>query len=156
MKLRTVGYESCDILPFVTYLKSQKVDLVIDIRKNPLSRKKGFSKNKLAENLKTKKIQYLHMPGLGVPSAWRKLAKAHFISREKMFNDYVKKILPLQKNDLTEILRLAKINSVTLLCYEADALDCHRNYVAKNLKRKAKGLQMPACFTILQIKRFSC
>jgi uncharacterized protein (DUF488 family) len=38
--------------------------MVIDVRDVPLSRKKGFSKNQLSENLRTHGIQYVHLKGL--------------------------------------------------------------------------------------------
>lgn len=142
MTIYTAGYEGTEITAFATFLKSKKIKLVIDIRKTPLSRKKGFSKRKLAENLKLKGLDYSHMPGLGVPGEWRKLAKSNFISREKMFDDYVKKILPLHQQELDEIISKSKETTVALLCFESDALDCHRSFVTSNLKRKVKSLKI--------------
>jgi uncharacterized protein (DUF488 family) len=146
VKLFTVGYEGCEVREFVDFLASKKIQQVVDIRKNPLSRKKGFSKNKLAESLKQKKIAYLHVGALGVPSAWRKLAKQHFITREKMFSDYVGKILPAHQKELDEIYIRAKASNVALLCYEADALDCHRNYAAQNLRKQNRTLRVVHLF----------
>ena len=87
MKLYTVGYESCDIEDFTEFLRKHKIRQVADLRKNPVSRKKGFSKSRLAENLALKKIDYLHLAALGVPREWRKLAKEEKITRKKMFSD---------------------------------------------------------------------
>ncbi len=78
MKIFTVGYEGQDIQDFVDFLAKNKITIIADVRKNPVSRKKGFSKNKLAESLATQKIGYMHLPNLGVPSAWRKKAKEEF------------------------------------------------------------------------------
>ncbi len=138
MILRTVGYEGTHIEDFVAFLKKSRVKRIADVRKNPLSRKKGFSKNRLAENLKNQGIEYIHLPGLGVPSAWRKLAKEEKITRVKMFRDYVKKIIPLQTKDFETLEFFLKAGGLTLLCYEADASDCHRRYVAEELVRRAK------------------
>ena len=138
MVLRTVGYEGTSIDEFIEFLKRNKVSRIADVRKNPLSRKKGFSKNRLAEALKIQGIEYNHFPGLGVPSAWRKLAKEEKITRAKMFRDYVKKVLPVQTQDLEQLEKLMKTSGLTLLCYEADASDCHRRYVVEELQRRAK------------------
>jgi uncharacterized protein (DUF488 family) len=135
MKLFTIGYEGADIDDFVKYLKKNKIKLIADVRKNPISRKKGFSKNKLREALALKKIAYAHFPNLGVPSSWRKEAKTHFITRERMFKDYSEKILPRATKDLSEIIDLAKKENVALMCYEADASDCHRSYAHKKMQK---------------------
>ncbi|QDK39307.1 DUF488 family protein [Bdellovibrio sp. NC01] len=136
MTLYTVGYEGCDIEQFLAGLKEHEVTCVIDIRKNPVSRKKGFSKSRLKENLEAQKIEYVHIGALGVPSAWRKKQKAKLISRAKMFADYVEEIIPEQKNELTNILQIAgKTKKAALLCYEADACDCHRHFVTEEIKK---------------------
>ena len=49
--LYTIGYEGRKIDEFVVNLKSSHVKMLIDVRELPLSRKKGFSKNKLKEKL---------------------------------------------------------------------------------------------------------
>lgn len=138
MKLFTVGYEGTHIEEFADFLKAKGVKLVADVRKNPISRKKGFSKNKLAENLRLKGIDYVHRPGLGVPSAWRKLNKDKKLSRAKMFRDYEEKILPEHEAEILELCALMKSGGLALLCYEADAADCHRSWVVAEMKRKCK------------------
>ena len=40
----TFGYESLSLKAFIARLKSARVETVIDVRANPLSRKPGFSK----------------------------------------------------------------------------------------------------------------
>jgi uncharacterized protein (DUF488 family) len=139
MVLYTVGYEGCEISEFVTFLAKKKIEVIADVRKNPISRKKGFSKNKLAAHLREKQIDYVHFKGLGVPSEWRKRAKAKLITRERMFEDYKEKILPEHTEELSEIRKLASEKKLALLCYEHEADDCHRHQVSDRLKRAAKG-----------------
>lgn len=136
MKVYTVGYESCEIDEFVRFLKQAGIRHLADLRKNPVSRKRGFSKRRLAENLLTAGIEYFHLPALGVPSAWRKQAKARQITRKKMFSDYVKKVLPKADLELQEILRKAKKSDLAVLCYEADASDCHRSFVTNEIQAR--------------------
>ena len=56
----TIGYEGLDQKQFITYLNHHGVDVVADIRKLPVSRKKGFSKTALKETLGDKSIDYLN------------------------------------------------------------------------------------------------
>lgn len=142
MKLFTVGYEGQSIEDFVAFLKQSGVRQIADVRKNPVSRKKGFSKNRLAEALAKAGIAYAHFPGLGVPREWRNRAKDKTITREKMFRDYEKKILPLETDALKEVAHLAKEKPTALLCFEADAHDCHRHEVSEALKKKSRGLKV--------------
>jgi uncharacterized protein (DUF488 family) len=139
MKIFTVGYEGQDIEMFCKKLKREKIDCIADLRKNPISRKKGFSKNKLAAHLKSYDIEYLHFKGLGVPTVWRNQAKQKLITRKKMFSDYKKRVIPKHLPDV-EILRvLMRSHNLALLCYEADAKDCHRSYVSEKIKRLEKN-----------------
>lgn len=137
MKLFTVGYEKQEIEAFCKKLKKQKINLLIDVRKNPVSRKRGFSKKKLAENLKNDGIQYLHLPGVGVPTYWRKMAKIKMISREKMFRDYDLRILPKCTDEIKIIREFIKNKRVVLMCYEKDSGDCHRSFLAKKITKKS-------------------
>ena len=139
MKLFTIGYEGFDIDEFVAFLARKKIRRVIDARKNAVSRKKGFSKNKLAEALGAKKIEYLHLPGLGVPKEWRKQTETHSLSRERMFENYRKKILPKATEELSLVGTLIAEKNSVLLCYEADPLDCHRHFAAEAVKKRLKG-----------------
>lgn len=106
-----------------------------------MSRKRGFSKRLLGENLEKYSVEYFHFGGLGVPTEWRKKAKEEIITRKKMFRDYVKKVLPLHQEEISQIQKLMKSKNLALLCYEADAADCHRSFVAEEIsKREQKKL----------------
>ena len=139
MKLFTVGYEGCDIAEFAKGLKKKGIDCIADVRKNPVSRKPGFSKKRMAEELEKVGIEYLHFPGLGVPSSWRKEAKAKIITREKMFKDYVRKVLPIHQEEIETLKELIKKHNIALLCYEEDCTDCHRSFVAKEVQHRTRG-----------------
>lgn len=51
MTLFTIGYNGMDIDRFIAILRKAGIQHLVDIRKRPLSRKKGFSKTKLGLNL---------------------------------------------------------------------------------------------------------
>ena len=74
--IATIGYEGTTIDSFVAALRYASVDVLIDVRDLPLSRKKGFSKNGLAEILAASGIEYVHLRGLGDPKSGRNAARA--------------------------------------------------------------------------------
>lgn len=142
MKLYTVGYQDTNIDQFVSFLKKKHIELIVDVRKNPVSRKKGFSKNKLAEALGTQDIEYMHLPALGMPKEWRDKAKEGVITRTRMFQDFTKKIIPKMTDEISLIRQLAREKNTCLLCFEADADDCHRRNVADAVKKLDKKTQV--------------
>jgi uncharacterized protein (DUF488 family) len=74
--LFTVGYEATDIERFVKTLVSVGVKRLADVRAVAISRKKGFSKRKLAERLAEAGIEYVHYVDLGDPKPGREAAKS--------------------------------------------------------------------------------
>lgn len=136
--LYTVGYEGQDIDEFVAGLKKHGIKQLADIRKNPVSRKRGFSKKRLAEKLAEVGIEYTHWPTLGVPTLWRKEAKVKRITREAMFKKYVQKVLPAHTEEISNLMKLIPKSRLALLCYEADSTDCHRHYLVKEMQSLKK------------------
>lgn len=131
--LYTIGYEGADLSAFLATLGEVGVKQVADIRDVPVSRKKGFSKNKLAEALCEVGISYAHYKPLGDPKEGREAMRlgdrAKFLS---VFNEHV------GQEDAQEALikiasQAAKADTV-LLCYERDPKDCHRTIVASMMK----------------------
>lgn len=138
-KFYTVGYEGTSIEEFCAFLVEKKIARVADVRKNPVSRKKGFSKRRLAEELGRRGIEYLHLPALGMPREWRKLAKEGKITRARMFRDFVRKILPVERESVDLLRAVAREKPTAILCYENDPSDCHRRMVAEEMERLSGG-----------------
>ena len=74
--ISTIGYEGATIGAFVTALRDASIDILIDVRDLPLSRKNGFSKKRLAQILAEADIDYIHLKGLGDPKDGRNAARA--------------------------------------------------------------------------------
>lgn len=134
MILFTIGYEKLDQKQFMAHLSNHGVEVVADIRKLPVSRKKGFSKTALRETLSCEGIDYLNYQPLGAPKELRdELYKSG--NYDRFFRKYEKNIL--DKTDyLAEILSL--INSgrnVALLCFERNPQECHRKVVAEQIRK---------------------
>ncbi len=90
----TIGYEGRKIEDYIKSLLTHGVKVLIDVRRNPISRKKGFSKNSLAGFLRNELIDYIHMPELGISSDQRKNIKTD--------DDYKKLFIHYKKNELAE------------------------------------------------------
>lgn len=133
--LYTIGYEGADLQSFLATLEDVGVKHVADIRDVPVSRRKGFSKNKLAEALKAVGISYQHFKSLGDPKegrdAMRRGDRARFLT---VFKEHVSK--PSAEEALVQLADNAADADTVLLCYERDPKDCHRTIVATMLQER--------------------
>ena len=128
----TIGYEGGTVAGFIRALKDADVELVLDIRAAPVSRKKGFSKNQLAAHLADAGIGYRHLRGLGTPKRGREAARSGDIkSFERIFLEHMEE--PEVLLDLGEAIALAKAQPVCLLCLERDPEHCHRLIVGSRM-----------------------
>ncbi|MGR3759921.1 DUF488 domain-containing protein [Roseobacteraceae bacterium NS-SX3] len=128
-ELYTIGYEGSSVDDLIATLQALKIEVLADVRELPLSRKKGLSKNKLAEHLADAGIQYVHFRALGDPKAGREAAKAgDFNKFEQVF------LAHLNTDDaqvaLEELLKIAKSKKTCMMCFERCATHCHRSYIA--------------------------
>ena len=132
--LLTIGYEGKTLDAYVAQLTSAEVSVLCDVRHNPLSRKRGFSKKALAAACNTVGIRYEHLAQLGIPTAERRDIKTPR-DRELLFQRYSRITLRREKAALETIRRwiLEEGERVALTCFEANPCDCHRNCVARVL-----------------------
>jgi uncharacterized protein (DUF488 family) len=135
----TIGYEGADVDRFLATLKDAGVATVADVRAVALSRKKGFSKNQLRENLKEAEIGYRHFIDLGTPKAGREAARAGATARmHAIFCEQL--ATPGAQAQLEQLAALASVEGpVCLLCFERDPAQCHRRIVAERLKERGFG-----------------
>jgi uncharacterized protein (DUF488 family) len=134
--LRTIGYEGVTIEALLRALKDAGVKTVIDVRAVPLSRKPGFSKNKLAGHLAAEGIAYLGLRGLGTPAEGRVAArKGRTAEMHRIFRAHLK--TEKARIDLEEAIRTAKASRACLLCYENDVAVCHRLLIAGKIAKAA-------------------
>lgn len=131
----TIGYEGAQVDAFVYSLGAASVDLVIDIREVAASRRPGFSKNVLRENLALAGIQYTHLRGLGDPKEGRDAARrGDYSDFERVYFAHLAS--DTAQDELGQAIRLASENSVALLCYERDPKHCHRSIVAAAMAKQ--------------------
>jgi len=119
----------------VSCLREAGVTLLCDVRRNPISRKKGFSKSALRLAVEEAGLRYEHLPELGIASERRKnLTPA---AKARLFAEYARDDLPRLAKPLAKIAEWAKKGErVALLCFERDPADCHRSRVAAALEAR--------------------
>jgi uncharacterized protein (DUF488 family) len=115
-------------------LKAYRVTLVVDVRSVPRSRHNPqFNKGTLPAALKPDGISYVHMPEIGglrrpkpdsVNTAWR----------NKSFRGYADYMQTKEfKEQLLNLIALARDNRVAIMCAEAMPWRCHRSLIADAL-----------------------
>jgi uncharacterized protein (DUF488 family) len=129
MKLRTIGYAAATQAAVIDCLRTANVEVVIDVRAVASSRRAGFSKTVLAASLAEAGIDYVHLRALGTPKAGRQAVRAGRVAEmERIYEAHLKE--PQAQIELARALEIARERSAALLCYEAEALHCHRRIVA--------------------------
>lgn len=132
----SIGYEGLSLEAYINYLIRFGVKLVCDVRKNPLSRKFGFSKTVLKRSLEHMGIEYRHFPQLGIPSDKRQALNTQR-DYDRLFDRYEKEILCKQGKAVAEIANLlGEVGRIALLCYERLPEQCHRTRVANAVLRR--------------------
>ncbi|MDR3056637.1 MAG: DUF488 family protein [Prevotella sp.] len=131
--LFTIGYEGKSLEFYINQLIINDIRVLCDVRKNPLSKKWGFSKSLLKDACEKVNIKYVHIPQLGIESEERHDLKT-FSDYQKLFDTYEKTTLIDNNSYLSSIIEILQENQrVALTCFEKDVCMCHRGVVAKNL-----------------------
>jgi uncharacterized protein (DUF488 family) len=139
-----IGYQGCELGPFLAGLARDGVGVVADVRLTPVSRKRGFSKRALAEALADAGIEYRHLPVLGNPKHNRAGFAGTEVELMEARRRYAAGLLTHQATEtLALITQLAAVRRVALLCFEADQRRCHRDVIAA-------AIADPAAFAIPQ------
>lgn len=138
-RLVTIGYEGRSLEAYLNLLLKNSVTLLCDVRRNPLSRKYGFSKGVLSKACESLGIHYKHLPELGIDSELRRDLKTP-ADRDALFIQYEKN-LSQQTKALAQIRNwIQEGNRVALTCFELLPHQCHRHCVAKALVKNEGNL----------------
>ena len=142
------GYEGTQVDGFLNRLLENGIHRIIDVRANPLSRKYGFYKQTLARISGNVGIEYVHIPELGIPAAWRSELGAA-VNYAAVFKRYEREILPAMSAQVAQVGRMVTEKPSVLICMEADPALCHRSRLAQAVSRliglPAQDLGMESC-----------
>jgi hypothetical protein len=131
----TIGYEGRSLEGYLNALLQAGVTLLCDVRRNPLSRKYGFSKGTLGKTCEGVGIRYEHLPELGIASEHRRELNTQ-ADYDVLFDVYERTSLPHQTEALSIIEAwVAAGERVALTCFERLPEQCHRHCVAEALER---------------------
>lgn len=128
MLIAGIGYQRSSIDELIERLRDASITTVIDVRELPWSRRAEFSKKRLEERLTREGLRYVHLRAAGNPRENRKsgASSAEILARYREH-------LARTSGVLEEILAAAGGEAAALLCYEADASECHRSILLEQL-----------------------
>lgn len=129
----TIGYEGKSLDSFFFELLGNKVNILIDVRKNPFSMKFGFSKKRLSDTSEKLGIEYLHLPELGIVTSKRKDLKT-LSDYQRLFAEY-RKHLDAKSRSIDSIKEVGEKKKAALMCFENDVQFCHRGEIANSLRK---------------------
>jgi len=141
MRIFTIGYESTTVAEFLAALRKAGIELVIDVRAVPNSRRPGFSKNLLRNALAEVGIDYVHLRALGTPADGRAAARAgRTEDLKRIYSGQLE--LPEAIAEGVQMLELAKERPSALLCYERDPAGCHRTLLLRAVAPAAEVVDL--------------
>ncbi|MGQ9552325.1 MAG: DUF488 domain-containing protein [Candidatus Bathycorpusculaceae bacterium] len=121
MRIYTLGHSTRSFEEFVEILKTFGVELVVDVRRFPGSRKfPHFSKENLEKELAKVNIRYVHISELG---GYRKEGYLAFSQTEE-FTEAIERLLEIIGE-----------KTAVILCAEILWWRCHRRYIANALSQ---------------------
>lgn len=134
-KIWTIGHSTRSLSDFIRMLESFHIQLLVDIRAFPGSRKyPHFNKENLQPALEVNSVLYTHMNELGgrrkpepdsINIAWRNTSF-------RGYADYMQ--TPAFQKAIDKLQALASDYSVAYMCSEAPWWKCHRALVSDYLK----------------------
>jgi hypothetical protein len=131
----TIGYQGKSLEEYINCLINEDIKILLDVRKNPISRKYGFSKATLKNALKSVGIEYRHLPELGIPGE-KRMDLVDIEDYNRLFDLYEKEILSNRHDFLEMIYQLSLENErVALTCFEKSPGYCHRTRIARTIVR---------------------
>ena len=131
--LFTIGYQQRTVENYINLLHQNCIDVLCDVRRNPVSRRYGFGKTALNNACTKMGIKYLHFPQLGVDSRYRKDLHDKKGYRT-LLAFYRSNTLPNERK-LIEMIheRMCSGERLALTCYERNHEHCHRSILAESL-----------------------
>ena len=141
ISLWTIGHSTLSIEDFVNKLKSFEIQVLVDVRSFPGSRRyPHFNRETLAASLRDAGLEYVHLKELG--GRRRPLPDSlNMAWRNKSFRGYADYMETDEFRDgIDQLLSLASNRRTVIMCSEAVWWRCHRSMISDYLK--AKGVDV--------------
>ena len=134
--LASIGYEGRSLENYGNALIANGISVLCDVRKNPISRKYGFSRSTLEKACDDIGIEYRHYPELGIPSYERQSLSCQ-ADYDALFSRYEKSVLHDHGALIDVLANLVSLDvGVAFTCFEADPKQCHRTRIINAIRRK--------------------
>ncbi len=134
-RLFTIGYEGISLESYLNKLIKHGINALIDVRRNALSMKYGFSKKQLEAACNGINIEYYHLPQLGIESNKRQELNSQK-DYDNLFIEYSKSNLANTKDVQNEVVSLLKKHKrIALTCFEANICQCHRKPLSESISK---------------------
>lgn len=140
--LWSIGYAEHTPETLVALLKDAGVQVVADVRANPVSRKKGFSKRQLAEVLGAAGIDYVSVRELGISTSDRAAASGAD-GWTRLLSDYAASLAlaDVRGEAANRLAENARTRRTAVMCLESDLDHCHRKPLSEWIAEKT-GLSL--------------
>lgn len=137
MEIWTIGHSTHSLGEFTAMLKFYEIEMLVDIRRFPGSRKyPHFNKDALEISLPKQNLEYLHLENLG----GRRKAdpdSENTVWRHPSFRGYADFMETKTFDEGTrELEKIATKQRTAIMCSEAVWWSCHRSMVSDYLKAK--------------------
>lgn len=137
IQLAGVGYEGVELDEFIRRLQRAGVTLLVDVRLNPNSRKRGFGKKALTAALGDAGIAYEHLRQLGNPTWNRSGFRGDAAELAQAREAYAELLRgPAATECLDWIAQATLLRNVALMCFEADDQRCHRDVLLDAVRER--------------------
>lgn len=134
LTILTIGHSTRGLDEFLRLLTSHNVDLVVDVRTVPRSRRNPqFNRETLPEALRSTGIEYLHLPGLGGLRHTKK-DSPNTGWRNDSFRGFADYMATAEfGTSIDRLVDLAREKRTAMMCAEALPWRCHRSLIADAL-----------------------
>ncbi len=135
MKIFTIGHSTRSLDEFIDVLKHYGINLVIDVRRFPSSKKfPWFNKEELEKSLAPAGIEYIHFEKL---HGFREEGYENF-SKTQEFKDAVSELIELVKNRTPQASAASdpQPRIPAIMCAEIVVYKCHRRYISRELAER--------------------
>lgn len=143
MRLYTIGFTKKKAETFFNLLKKNNVKTILDIRLNNTSQLAAFTKYPDIEFFLKEicGINYIHDKGLAPEESTLTRYKKNIINWEQYEMEFYN---TMNNRQIGKHIRdnYSNMDSICLLCSEADARQCHRSLVANIFKEEFKDLEI--------------
>lgn len=131
----TIGHSTRGIEEFISLLKENKIELLIDVRRFPGSKRHPqFNKGNLERSLQKADINYRYMEVLGGRRGKPEENSKNDGWKSNGFQAYADYINTSEVQEIiNELAELSKSTTYALMCAEAVYWKCHRQLIADTL-----------------------